>query len=150
MTLLEEFKLRYPEFITVPPGQIPATDEQIEYWLADAESFLCPARWGVNYRRAVLAYAAAHLAAMLKQGLNGPSAGESGPVSSASVGGESVSYATNSKFGSGSSTDDWMWLYPPYGPEYLMLRDSTMSGVETTRTFAPFETSPPCGDGAGG
>lgn len=139
MTLLEEFNLRYQEFMNPPPGQTPATAEQIEYWLAEAEDFLCPARWGKNYRRAVLAWAAAHLAAALKQGLNGPSAGESGPVTSASVGGESVSYGSNSKFGTGTAIDDWMLLYPPYGPEYLMLRDSTMSGVQTTRTFAPFE-----------
>lgn len=139
MTLLEEFKIRYPEFLVPPPGQTPATDEQIEYWIAEAEDFLCPARWGKNYRRAVLAWAAAHLAQSLKQGLNGPSAGESGPVTSASVGGESVSYGSNSKFGTGTAADDWMLLYPPYGPEYLMLRDSTMSGVQTTRTFAPFE-----------
>lgn len=144
MTFLEEFKMRYPEFVNVPPGQTPATDPQIEYWIAQAELFLCPARWGLNYRPAVLAWAAAHLAAMLKQAMNGPSAGEAGPVTSAAVGGESVSYAANSKFGSGSSADDWMWLYPPYGPEYLALRDSTISGVETTHTFAPFEGTP-CG-----
>lgn len=139
MTLLEEFMLRYPEFASPPPGQVPATEPQIEYWIAQAELFLCPARWGKNYRAAVLSWAAAHLAQTLKQGLNGPSAGEAGPVTAASVGGESVSYGSNSKFGQGSATDDWMWLFPPYGPEYLMLRDSTMSGVETTRTFAPFE-----------
>lgn len=139
MTLVEEFNIRYPEMLAPPPGQPPATDAQIEYWISDAESFLCPVRWGLNYRRAVLAYAAAHLAQSLKQALNGPSAGESGPVTSASVGGESVSYGSNSKFGQGSAVDDWMLLFPPYGPEYLMLRDSTMSGVEATRTFAPFE-----------
>ena len=144
MTLQEEFTIRYPEFLAPPPGQPPATEAQIEYWLAEAEDFLCPARWGKNYRRAVLAWAAAHLAASLKQALNGPSAGESGPVTGASVGGESVSYGFNSRFGQKGAVDDWMLLYPPYGPEYLMLRDSTMSGVETTRTFAPFEGNP-CG-----
>jgi hypothetical protein len=142
MTLLEEFSLRYPEFSTPPPGQLPATGQQVEYWIAQAELFLCPSRWGATYRPAVLAWAATHLAASLRQALNGPVTGESGPVASASVGGESVSYSTGQRYGRRSAAEDWMLLYPPYGPEYLALRDSTLSGVESTRTFAPFESSP--------
>lgn len=149
MTLLEEFKIRFPEFLNPPPGQTAATEDQIIYWIEQAELFLCPSAWGKFYRMAVLTLAAAYLSMMLKQSMNGPASGESGPVASASVGGESVSYGINSKFGAGTSTDDWMWLVPPYGPAYLMLRDSVMSGVEMTRTFAPF-TSMDCGEGIGG
>lgn len=134
MTLVDEFAIRYPEFDNPPPGQTSATEAQIEYWIAEAERFLTDRRWRENRRAAILAWAAAHVARALKQGLNGPAAGESGPVASASVGGESVSYFRNTGFGTGSSTDDWMLLYPPYGPEYLMLRDGTLSGVEATST----------------
>ena len=137
MTLYEEFVLRYPEFLNPPPSdppQPPATQAQIEYWLGEAEDYLCPDSWGVNFRRAVLAWAATKLASVLRQGMNGPAAGEGGPVSSASVGGESVGYQANSRFGRGSAAEDWYLLYPPYGLEYLALRDSTMSGVQATRT----------------
>lgn len=105
MTLAEEFDLRYPEFLLPPPGQTAATAPQIAYWLAEAEAFLCPERLGANYRPAVLAWAAAQVARALKQVLNGAAVGESGPVASAAVGGESVSYSSNSKYGTGTAAD---------------------------------------------
>jgi hypothetical protein len=133
VTLAEEFVLRYPEFLAPPVGQPAATGAQIDYWLAEAEAWLDPRAWGGNYRRACLAWAAVMLAGQIRRRLNGPATGESGPVTGASVGGESVSYGFNSRFSAGTYPDQWFLLYPPYGPEYLMLRDSTMSGVEATR-----------------
>ena len=137
MTLYDEFLLRYPEFLNPPatePPTPPAEEEAIHYWLREAEAFLDPAGWGRNFRRACLAWAAAMISSRLRQGQNGPASGEAGPVVSAGVGGESVGYGLNGRFGTGSFGDQWFLLNPPYGPEFLALRDMTFSGVRETRT----------------
>lgn len=56
-----------------------------------------------------------------------------GPVASASVGGESVSYGNRGRTNV-SAVDEWMLMYPPFGQAFLALRDSSISGVAETRT----------------
>lgn len=137
MTLLEEFNLRYPEFQNPPvsePPIPPATDEQIQYWIDWADGFLCPNQWGLNFRSAVLALAAVRLSEWLWGQMNGPgTAGVMGSVAAASVGGESVSYGTRGQTNVRFS-DEWLLSYPPYGSEYLFLRDSSILGAASTRT----------------
>lgn len=137
MTLLEEFNLRYSEFQNPPvsePPIPPVTDEQIQYWLDWASSWLCPNAWGLNYRSAVLALAAVRISEWLWGQMNGPgTAGVMGPVAGASVGGESVSYGTRGRT-SVHFTDEWFLSFPPYGNEYLFLRDSSILGAASTRT----------------
>lgn len=138
MTPLEEFNLRYPEFLVNPPVTEPPLpqlpQETVEYWLNWAADFLCPNQWGLNYRSAVLALAAVRISEWLWGQMNGPgSAGVMGPVASASVGGESVGYGTRGKTAV-RFTDEWFLSFPPYGAEYLFLRDSTILGAASTRT----------------
>lgn len=134
-TLLRKFKLRYPVFVNPPVTEPPtpaATDCQIKYWLGDALNDLDPADWGACYEKAVLVYAAFNLAKSLAEMQNGPLGGVAGMVASASVGGESVSYTSNSRFGQGTISDDIYLLYPPYGPDFMALRDSIIPGARLT------------------
>lgn len=137
MALLEEFNFRWPNFKTPPVTEPPtpaATDEQIQYWLDWAENYLCPNQWGLNYREAVLLLAAVMLSSQIRAQQDGAiGTGVMGPVASASVGGESVSYGTRGRTNVRFS-DEWFLGYPPYGPEYLFLRDSTILGAAATRT----------------
>lgn len=140
MTLLEEFNLRYPEFLVNPPvstedNPIPEIPEEVvQYWIDWAEDFLCPGQWGSNYRAAILALAAVRVSAWLQGQINGPgTAGVMGPVASASVGGESVGYGVRGRTNI-SFTEEWLKNYPPYGDEYLFLRNSSILGAATTRT----------------
>lgn len=134
MTEHEEFALRYPEFRDPPPDQAAAGPELVDYWLNEARRFLCKSAWGDNYRRAVLAWTATNLAAHIRRAMNGPANGEAGPVTAAAVGGESVAYGYNNRFADSAYADQWFLLYPPYGPEYLALRDATLPGVQATNT----------------
>lgn len=137
MTLLKEFNTRWPQFKNPPVTEPPtpaATDRQIQYWLTWAENWLCPKAWGRSYREATLLLAAVMLASQIKAQQDGPvGAGVMGPVASASVGGESVGYGNRGKTAVRFS-DEWFLMFPPYGPEYLWLRDSTIIGATTTRT----------------
>lgn len=137
MTPLEEFKTRYGEFVN-PPATDPPTpavpDDTIQYWIDDAVAYLGPNRalWGGCFDRAVLTYAAFNLAKAVGTMQDGPAGGVLGPVASASVGGESVSYANQSRFGQGTSSDDRYLMYPPYGPDFMKLRDEIIPGGTIT------------------
>lgn len=136
MTAFEEFNLRYPEFLSPPAGQTPVTEEQIEYWLVEAESYLYEPVWGSSYRKACLAWAATMLSAMLRRKMNGPAVGEPGPVSSVSVGGESTSYLGNGRFADATYTEQMLLLYPPYGPEFLALRNAAIAPIHRTNAWS--------------
>lgn len=137
MTLLEEFNFLFPEFknppVTDPPVP-PVEDERIQYWLTWAENWLCPNAWGSNFREAILLLAAIRLAMWQKAQQDG-SIGTPvmGPVTAAAVGGESVGY---SRRGNAylSLTDEMLYQYPPYGPSFIALRESSISGIKTTFT----------------
>lgn len=137
MALYDEFIIRYPEFLDPPvsdPPTPPVTPEQIQYWLDWAAEFLCPNAWGNAYKDAVMALAGVMLSDWVKSQMNGPgSASASGPVTSASVGGESVGYGFYNR-NAVRYTDEWFLLHQPYGGFYLFLRDSSISGMTHTRT----------------
>lgn len=134
--LAAEFRIRYPEFLDPPEGQKAATLGQIEYWLKEADLELSDVSWPEKIRtKAMMAWAAAHIALALRREAMGAGTGESGPVASASVGGESVSYASNGKYGQGTFPQDWWLSVPPYGLEYLKYQQENMSGCELTRAF---------------
>lgn len=135
MFLPAEFKRRFFELAT-PPDDVAMTPEEwddvIQTRLDDAVEWLDPAEWNGAYRRAVFLYAAFQLAKSLAAIADGPISGVSGPTTSASVGGESVGYANNSRFGQGTTSDDEYLKYPPYGTEYMALRDTVISGGKIT------------------
>lgn len=138
MDLLDEFNLRYPEFLLDPAVTEPPLPELPEetaiYWLNWANDALCPNQWGMNFRSAVLALAAVRISEWLWGRMNGPgSAAVMGPVASAAVGGESVGYGARGKTAT-RFTEEWLLSYPPYGGEYLLLREATILGAASTRT----------------
>lgn len=129
--LVREFRIRYPEFQQEMPTRAKATKTQIVYWIGKADEYLSPDSWPDGSRpEAVLRYAAF----LLAMSLSGARGGSNGPVASASVGGQSVSYQTNNKYGQGTNHDDLLLMYPPYGPAYAAWRDQCMAEVVAGRT----------------
>lgn len=124
---LAGFKARFPEF-----EALGISDATMQVFLDDAIAHLDENAWGECYERAVYYYAAHALTmnqrrteAVTGGGLGGAS-GSSGPVTSASADGLSVSYAAPKA--SDGDGDDW-YRQTSYGQEYLNLRGECISGA---------------------
>lgn len=108
---VSDFKVRFPEFAT-------QDDARIQMFLDDAYLLLNECYWGDHYELGIYYRTAHYLSSAIKTEASGGSGGGGGgPVSSKSVDGSSVSYATYSP----SSSDDAFYSSTPYGVTYLSL-----------------------------
>lgn len=119
---LATFRVLFPEFASVP-------DATVTLWLDDTDSTLSDTAWGDCRDKAILYYVA-HIIALSQNaqseattdpGGNVQTASRSGPISSSSAGGLSVSFASNSSASSGSENDAWL-QQTNYGQTYATLK----------------------------
>lgn len=112
-----EFKTGFPEFST-------ELDARIQIFIDEAEIVLNEEYWGTKYDLGAYYYTA-HLLAMANgaTAAGGSGGGSGGPVSGKSVDGVSVSYATGSTGGGGSSGSVWL-TSTSYGQRYLELMNN--------------------------
>ena len=121
---IESFKLRFPEF--ADDSECP--DLRIDMYLNDAIILYLGTdekRWNTSYNIAQ-EYLAAHLLAMAAKTEAGNTAANSGPITSKSAGGVSVTRAANSK--ERSDADDFL-MQTAYGQQYIVIRNRTFVGV---------------------
>ena len=108
------FKIRFKEFACEP-------DAQIQVFIDDSIVILNEAFWAIKYDLGV-SYLTAHFLALSKRSEAGSttSVPTSGPISSKSVDGVSVSYASYNV----QDVDESFYMSTPYGQRYLQLRSN--------------------------
>lgn len=121
-----EFRARFPEFSD--SGEYP--DSRIQLFLDDAVNIYMgtdEGRWCNKYN-----YAHCYLAAHLLVGGTATEAGDTntktGPISSKSAGGVSVTRAVVAK---DRSDTDSFYMTTPYGQQFLITRNSCFVGILT-------------------
>ena len=124
------FRIRFPEF----SDDIEYTEARIQLFLDDTVSLYMGAeesRWCTKYDIAQ-AYLAAHLLITGTGAEVGDSSAKSGPVSSKSAGGVSVTRAVVAK--DRSDTDGFLST-TSYGQQFLNIRNSCFVGVLATSSL---------------
>lgn len=126
MITVELFRTRFPEFVDnviYPDARIQLfIDDTVTLYLGDDEL-----RWGGKYDIAQ-AYLTAHLLTVGTNSSAGDSNAKSGPISSKSAGGVSVTRAVQTK--DRSDTDD-AFATTVYGQQYMIIRDRCFVGILT-------------------
>lgn len=119
----------YAEFILAFPVLVPpaVTEQAVEYQINYASQVLCKLVWADWYSDGILYVAAHNLSMWLKTqaSVNGGSSAASGPVSSASGAGLSITYGTIYET-PGSQSAAW-YNRTAYGQQYLQLRTLVVS-----------------------
>ena len=120
------FRIRFPEFSD--PVEYP--DARIQLFLDDATCFIGTdeARWCGKYDLAHC-YLAAHLLTKGTATEAGDTSSTSGPISSKSAGGVSVTRAVTSK---DRSDSDEFYSSTAYGQQFLNIRNTCFVGVLVT------------------
>lgn len=125
---LADFRALFPELD-------PVSDTVVTAYLDRAESKLYEDAWGTCYDDAVLLYAAHSImlsqyrAAAVKT-VNGSTVIQegAGAITSASVGGMSVGYASPNYATQGTKSEVWL-AQTPYGKEFLALQSQCLVGA---------------------
>ena len=119
MTELETFRLRWPQFDTVP-------DDQVTLQLADAAQEIGACAWGRLYARAVMALAAHQLeiaaGASAAAGMGTPGMSVTGALQSLRTGDLSVSFGSRTSSSKPGGSSDDIYGQTAGGQEYLRLR----------------------------
>lgn len=114
-----DFKIRYPEFDSIP-------DARVQFMLDDAALEVSEARWDTLYEKGSMLLAAHFLQLDLnRQETEDDDSSEEGNLASKSIGDVSYSFA---KAASESTSDDW-YLQTSYGTEYLRLKKRVGMGI---------------------
>lgn len=125
-TNVTTFRARFPEFV----DDVEYTDPRVQLFLDDVVVLHMgsdEARWNGKYDIAQ-AYLAAHLLTVGSKTELGDSSSGSGPISSKSAGGVSVTRAVNTK----DRTDqDDFYMSTSYGQQFISIRNMTFIGVMT-------------------
>ena len=123
-TDLTTFRIRFPEF----SDDTDYPDPRVQLFLEDAANCYMGTeenRWCGKYDYAQ-AYLAAHLLAVNTAAEAGDSSAKSGPVSSKSAGGVSVSRAVVAK---DRSDQDTFYMSTSYGQQFINIRNTCFAGV---------------------
>lgn len=119
-----EFRIRFPEFA----DDVEYPDARIQLFLDDAANYYMGTdenRWCNKYNYAQC-YLAAHLLTVATGAEAGDTSVKSGPVSSKSAGGVSVSRAVVAK---DRSDQDDFYMGTVYGQQFLNIRNTCFVGV---------------------
>lgn len=121
MTLVEQFKIRYPEFKEID-------DLTIAFFITDAKPEVSRRVWGNLYEKGLLALVA-HMLEMSRRRQNGGGGSPNQTVASESAGELSVSYAQPQNIANG----DENYHLTSYGQEYLRLKSRVGIGFMWVR-----------------
>ncbi len=121
---ISDFRARFPEFSD--NSEYP--DPRIQLFLDDATLDIGTdeGRW-CNYYNVAQSYLAAHLLTVGTKTEVGGSSASSGPISSKSAGGVSVSYSVTTN--NNRSTLDDFYMSTSYGQRFITLRNRCFVGV---------------------
>ena len=113
-----DFKLRFPEFDSIP-------DARIQLYIDDSELFLSTCAWGPFYNLAQSYYVAANVQTFVVQ--------ENDPSTAAAITNKTVAQLSVGMSVTAISIDngDTLFLSNKYGQRYLQIRDQVIMGIFT-------------------
>lgn len=126
MLTVAEFRIRFPEF----EDDLEYSDERIQLFIDDTIAHMGDdeSRWCNKYNLAQ-AYLTAHLLTIASGSEAGDTSAKSGPISSKTAGGVSVTHAVTA---SDSSHGDNFYMSTAYGQYFIVIRNSCFIGVMVT------------------
>lgn len=111
------FKTRFPEFDSV-------ADARIQLFIDDSVVILNESFWGAKYDLGIY-YLTAHYLTLAEKSESGGTSGTSGAISSRSVDGTSVTYASITP----DDSSEGYYLSTTYGQRYIALRKKLSTGA---------------------